>query len=247
MIRSLILLIFFSLTITLSAQKAAQDEAGFVYRKEFVGGLILHSSGWGAHLRFGKQKSYLNKMSFSLDIVKMKHPKETKVYNSNFDDGKGYFFGKLNSVSVMRPGFGFRRIVYQKVREKGVEIGYNWTIGPSFAFAKPVYLQILVPTPDPFDFRIVDQKYDPEIHFQEMIYGRSNWGRGLSETKIYPGGFAKFGLHFEFSGEEDGIRAVEVGGVIDLYPQVIPQMANDQNHRYFLNLYINLVFGRKYF
>lgn len=247
MIRSLTLSLILLLPFTVFGQKAAQDEAGFVYRKEAVGGLVLHTSGWGGHFRYGIQKSYLNKMSFGLDVVSMRHPKETKVYNGNFEDGKGYYFGKLHGVMVMRPSFGFRRIIFQKYREQGVEVGINWSIGPSIAFAKPVYLQILVPTPDPIDFRVVDERYDPAIHPQEMIYGRSPWSRGLGETKIFIGGFAKFGLHFEYSGEEDGIKALEVGAALDMYPQIIPQMANEDNHRYFLNFYVNILFGRKYF
>lgn len=229
------------------SQKAAQDDVGFVYRKEAVGGFLLHSNGIGLHFRYGLQKSYLNKVSFGLDFVNMRNSKEIKVYNPTYDDGKGYYFGKLNGVMILRPFFGSRRILFQKLRDQGVEIGFNWGIGPSLAFVKPVYLQIIHPTPDPLEMRLADEKYDPTQHNTDNIYGRARWSMGLNEMKLQIGGQAKFGFHFEFSPEEDGIKALEVGAAFDLYPKNIPIMANEFNKPYFFTLYLNFIFGRKYF
>jgi hypothetical protein len=38
-----------------------------------------------------------------------------------------------------------------------------------------------------------------------------------------------------------------VGAALDVYPKKIEIMANDQNKPYFLTLYVNIIFGRKYF
>ncbi|MBX7095074.1 MAG: hypothetical protein K1X56_10145 [Flavobacteriales bacterium] len=243
---SILVLCFFLVSpFSADAQKAADEEVGLVYRKEAVGGLLLHTRGFGFHFRYGIQKTYLNKLSFGFDLVNMRSPKEIKVYNPTYDDGKGYFYGKMNGIIVFRPFIGSRRIVFQKLRDQGVEVGFNWGVGPSFSFAKPVYLQIIHLTQN--DVIISDEKYDPVIHNTDNIYGRSNWGFGLSEMKTYIGGAVKFGLHFEFSPEEDLIRAFETGMVLDVYPQKVPIMANDQNKPYFLTLYLNFIFGRKYF
>lgn len=247
MIHRLFILPLMLLAFTAGAQKAAQDDVGFVYRKEAVGGGIVHSNGIGIHFRYGIQKTYLNKISFGLDVVNMRNPKEIKVYNPNYDDGKGYFYGKLNGVMVLRPFFGSRRILFQKLRDQGVEVGFNWGVGPSFAFVKPVYLQIIHPTADPLEMRLADERYDPLLHNTDNIYGRSRWSLGLNDLNIKIGGQAKFGFHFEFSPEEDGIKALEVGAAFDLYPQKIPVMANDLNKPYFFTLYLNFIFGRKYF
>lgn len=250
MIRKLIYCLFILLMATTSAlaQQPEQEEVGFVYKSEAVGGLIIHTNGWGLSFRYGRQKTYLNKTSYGLDLVNMRHPKEVKVFNPGYDDGKGYYYGKLNSVMVLRPSFGFRKVLFQKKRDQGVEVGFNAAIGPSLAFLKPVYLRIIIPSSDPYqEPDIVEEKYDPNIHHIDNIYGRASGMKGLNETKIVPGGFVKFGLHFEYSPEEDGIKALEVGVIGDVYPKEIQIMANNQNNYYFLTLYVNLIFGRKYF
>ncbi len=248
MIRRLFLLcLTLFLSSALRAQQPAEEEIGFLYRKEAVGGIIVHTNGWGGSFRYGIQKTYTQKLSFGFDLVSMRHPKEIKVYNPNFDDGKGYYYGKLNSVLVARPSIGYRRVLFQKKREQGVEVGFNVAVGPSLALARPVYLQVLYPTNDPFSFAITDEKYDPDKHFAENIYGRSRGLRGFGETKIHPGGFVKFGFHFEYSSDEERIRAIETGMVLDVYPQKVPIMATEDNRFYFLTLYVNIIFGRKYF
>ncbi|MFZ5553245.1 MAG: hypothetical protein ACOZCO_09030 [Bacteroidota bacterium] len=241
-----VLTVFFAGEII--AQQPAQEEVGFVYRSEAVGGLMIHTNGWGLTFRYGRQKTYLHKTSYGLDLVNMRHPKEIKVYNPGYDDGKGYYYGKLNSVIIMRPSFGYRRVLFQKKRDQGVEVGFNAAIGPSLAFQKPVYLRIIIPSTDPYtEPDIVEEKYDPSTHHIDNIYGRAATLKGLNETKITPGGFVKFGLLFEYSPEEDGIKALEVGAIADIYPKEIPIMANNQNSFYFLTLYVNIIFGRKYF
>lgn len=238
----------FLLTETSFAQLPAQEEVGFVYRSEAVGGVMIHTGGFGFTFRYGRQKTYLNKTSYGLDVVNMRHPKEVKVFNPGYDDGKGYYYGKLNSVIILRPSFGYRKILFQKKRDQGVEVGFNAAIGPSLAFLKPVYLKIIIPSSDPYtEPRVVEEKYDPGIHHIDNIFGRASSFKGLNETKITPGGFVKFGLHFEYSPEEDGIKALEVGAIADIYPKEITIMANNQNNFYFLTLYVNLIFGRKYF
>jgi hypothetical protein len=229
------------------SQKAVQEDIGFVYRSEAVGGGILHTNGIGLHFRYGVQKSYLKKVSFGFDFVTMRNSKEQKVSNPNYDDGRGYFYGKLNSVMIVRPFFGARRIVYQKLRDQGVEVGFNWAVGPSLAMLKPVYLQVLYPTTNPYELRPVDEKYDPARHHIDNIYGRARWSMGLDELKMRIGGHARFGFHFEYSSDEDRIRALEVGAAFDLFPAVVPIMANDFNKPYFFTLYLNFLFGRKFF
>ena len=230
---------------TLLSQVPATGEAKLLYRKEAVGGLIIHTSGWGGHFRYGKQITNLKKLSFGFDLVNLRHPKEKKVFNPGFDDGKGYYYGKINSLIAFRPTIGMRSILFPKMRKQGVEIGYNVGIGPTIGFAKPVYLEIVTITSE--GFIISEEKFDPARHTVDNIYGRARFSKGINELKIYPGAFAKFGLHFEYSDEEDRIKALEVGAIADYFPKAVPVMAIADNKNLYLNLYIAIIFGRKYF
>ena len=75
------------------------------------------------------------------------------------------------------------------------------------------------------------------------IFGRGPASRGFSEIKFYPGAFLKIAVVFEYSGYRSGIKAIEVGGVLDAYSRRIPIMTNTQNNFLYPSLYINLLFG----
>jgi len=42
------------------------------------------------------------------------------------------------------------------------------------------------------------------------------------------------------------VKALEVGAIIDAYPQEIPIMALTENNRFFLSFYITIMYGRKW-
>jgi len=114
--------------------------------------------------------------------------------------------------------------------------------------AKPVYLQIGKPDNIPYE-TFVTERYDPAVHNVQNIYGRASWFKGFGEMKLYPGGFARAGLNFEYSGQTTGIKAIEVGLSMDAYPVVVPIMAElegVQNKQFFFEFYVNLLFGKKY-
>ncbi len=248
MIRTIAILFFFSVIISPIIAQKPSDEGRFVnFRSDAVGGFILHGEGWGGYFRYGKQMTYNKRLSFSLDIVSMHHPKEIKVFNPNFDDGKGYFYGKLNSLFIVRPGIGFRRIYFEKIREKGVEISLNYSMGASLGLVKPVYLQILNPTNDPFLFTFSDERYDPSFHTVDNIYGRSKGSKGLGETKFNPGVFGKLGIQFEYANEDDAIRAIELGTVVDFYFLPVELMTSNEPNNIFISLYLKFLLGRKYY
>lgn len=69
------------------------DENRLLYRKEYSGGIILHTRGFGANYRKttnlnARQKYYLN-----YEFIVIKHPKEYKI--SSFDrNANSYVYGK---------------------------------------------------------------------------------------------------------------------------------------------------------
>lgn len=244
----LFILFFFSLGVSsVFAQKPADEGRVTLYRQDISGGIIIHNEGWGGYFRYGRQLTYNKRISYSLDIVTMHHPKEVKVVNQQFNDGKGYFFGKLNAMYIVRPGIGMRHIRYEKIREKGVEISFNYSAGPSLGLLKPVYLQILNPTNDPTQFIITEEKYDPNIHDIDFIYGRAKNTLGLGEMKFSPGVFANLGVQFEYANEDDMIRAIELGGTLDFYFKPVSIMAGNPTQNLFVSLYFKFIFGRKFY
>lgn len=234
------------LVLQVKAQMPYQGDAKLLYRQEFVGGLMIQTSGWGFNFRYGRQITNLKKLSFGLDVTNIRHPKEKKVYNRSFEDGKGFYYGKLNSLIPVRPTIGVRQIWFQKKRPQGVEVGYNFSVGPSFGMVKPVYLEIIYPLADG-SATLNEERFDADKHTTDNIYGRAKFSKGLNELSVYPGIYTKFGLHFEHSPEEDGMKVLEVGIMADYYFKKVPLMAISDNYNLYLNFYVSILFGRKYF
>jgi hypothetical protein len=245
-IKNILLVLMFTTSMSAFGQLPDQGEASLLYRKEFVGGVTIHTEGWGLNARFGQQITNLKKFSLGLDIVSIRHPKEKRVFNPAFDNGKGFRYGKANSLIAVRPTIGIRRIWFQKKRPQGVEIGYNFNVGPSLGLVKPTYLEIIYPTGD--NYILLEEKFDPNKHTVDNIYGRARFSKGFNEISLYPGAFAKFGLHFEYSNDdEESIQALEIGAMVDYYPKKIPLMVIADNYNFFLNFYVSIIFGKKYF
>ncbi len=228
-------------------QSVYDDPARTLYSHELSGGPMLHAYGWGLTFQYGKYATARDRNMLGIDILSMKHPKEIKSFNPNYQDARGYFYGKLNSMIVVRPTYGRKHRITEKIRKNGVEVNYVWGIGPSLGLLKPVYLQIGGPS---FPYQtIVTERYDPERHFADNIFGRASWFKGLGEIQLYPGAFGRFGFNFEYSATNTGIKALEAGITMDAYGAKLPQMAvlesEDYNKQFFLGFYLVLHFGVK--
>lgn len=224
---------------------AKNNLAGF--KKEVYGGGNLHTAGFGGTLTYSKFVTYKQKRLLSLDLVSMKHPKEVKIRSYVDENSKDFVFGKLNSLTFVRIGYGKKFLKYEKLREKGVNISYHITGGLNLAFLKPVYLDVVNILPDGTLSAPKQEPYNPEEHHLNNIYGRSRGMLGLAETKIHPGGFAKFGIEFEYNDDREFIKAIETGFSLDIFPTRLPIMAFVDNKYIYPSLYINLLIGQRYF
>ena len=225
------------------------EEKPVLMKNEATAGLIFQSNGWGLggiQFRRGIAQTGYRKLIFEGDFGGMRHPKEIKTVNPYFDAAKSYVYGKSNSFNVLRLGAGQQRSLYSKFDRHGVEIRMVYTGGLSLGILKPVYLQILKPTGTYNEFNVVTEKYNPDEHFIDNIYGRAAFTEGLNELKMKPGVYGKLGFNFEYAPIFDDVKALEVGAVVDLYPTDVPIMALIDNKQLFLSFYITFMYGRKW-
>lgn len=248
-----IILLFFACYSKVQAQSAFPDQPTILYDHQQYGGGSISTIGWGGFYSYGKYKDATTLRLFEAGIHFIKHEKEFKRFSSD-PNARGYVYGKQNSFFVLRASAGTKKTITEKLRKNGVQLSYSYTGGPSFGFTKPVYLEIFyLPENGPYYIQV--EKFNPEEHFIDNIYGRAGGLRGFNELKFYPGLNAKFSLLVEYSNIRDGLKGIEVGGQVDIFAREIPIMAEKilqvqeqsaRNHQIFPSLFINFFFGRKF-
>ena len=214
-------------------------------KKELTGGITIHNLGMGGNIRKGTNKTFFNSRILEFELVSMKHPKQVRIIKSYYYNARSFVYGKLNHVYLLRAGYGFKKLLNRKPYWGGIELRALYMGGLSVAFTKPVYLYIWDEiNPNHYN----SERYDPDNpnHNIDNIYGRAPYVEGLGEIKVYPGAYVKAGLNFEFGKLNSKIRALEVGGVAEIFPMAIPIMAYNPENNFFFTLYLNFSLGKRY-
>lgn len=253
--KSSLVITFMLLTQIAWSQVTSGDQANILYNRQKYGGFCINTQGYGGFFTYAKYQDAFRQNLFHFDLQFVKHEKEIKRFSSD-PNARGYFYGKQNSFIVFHAGYGRKKVITEKLRKNGVQLSHNWLGGGAFGFTKPIYLEIFYiqqSSPDPIIIKV--EKFDPEIHFIDNIYGRASSLRGLNELKFYPGAFLKWGLLVEYSNYRDGLKGIEAGVQLDAFLTRIPIMSEKileeqedgaKNHQFFPSLYINFFFGKKY-
>ncbi len=216
-----------------------------LYRNEATGGIMIHSRGFGISYRQMKHVTGTRKRFLEAELLGMRHPKEFKrLYEGKSGANRGFYYGKLNGLAMLRLGFGYQNTLYERAERKSVEVRYAYSIGPNITFAKPVYIYVKHP---PNEQNTTIEQYDPEKHDLNQITGRAPFLYGLGNLKVYPGGYARLGFSFDFADFSNEVKALETGVVVDVLPYPVPIMAKYEKEQVFVTLYISFIFGKKWF
>jgi hypothetical protein len=250
MLRTFQRLLFLSFFILLSAGMLAQntantpsaqiDEPGILLMKEAYTGVYLHSHGIGINHRMGRHLTGKKKLMWDLDFSTMKHPKELRVQNPYLSNSRSYVYGKLNSVMMLRGGYGMQKELYSRELPGAVEVKWVSFVGFSLAVAKPIYLEIVNR-----NSRTELEKYDPEKHTTDNIFGKGPFLKGLNEIKFIPGAYYKGGLNFDYAGADDAVKAIETGVIVDFHPRPVPIMAYNTSNPLIVSFYVCLTLGKR--
>jgi len=226
---------------SLYAQGELDEQQKVFFRNERSLGLLLNSDGLGASYRGAKRIDYRNKRLFEIDAGTLRHSKEYRQ-SSVWVQGT-YIFGKLNSTFFLRSGIGHQRELFKKADLGGVAVRYFYSGGPVLAIYKPIYYRVLHFIAFPNDYEVKEEKFDASIATTQDIYSKASFTKGLNETKVMPGLYAKGGFNFEYSKEDKIIHAIEVGAQINAFPKKIPIMAGSDNKTLFFSLFVSYRFG----
>lgn len=240
-----LLYIFLLIVLTSTVVKAQGDldeQEKVFFRNERTFSLNLNSNGYGIGYREGKRLDFLNKRLVEFELSVVKHPKEIKLASPYIQSGSSYVFGKLNNTWTIRGGYGGQREVFKKADLGGIAIRYFYVGGPSIAFSKPIYYNVIYAVGG-ITYELRKETFNKDIHSPSDIYSKASFFEGIDEIKLSPGAYAKGGFHFEYSKEDKIIHAIELGASIEAYTRKLPIMASDDNKALFLSLFVTYRMG----
>ncbi len=243
-------IIFFFLTFIITqsflfGQAVGEEYNKEILRKETSWGIVLNSNGYGLTYRQGKEKSIFKKVLFEVDLAVKKNPKEIKAKNPFFTNSKDYVFGKLNRFNLVHAGIGVQNVLNLKPYWGGTEVRYVAFTGLSLGMSSPVYLYIINFVPGTYETNLTTERYDPDKHNVDNIYGNGPFAKGFFNITPHPGVFGKLGLNFEFGNQDRKLRSLETGFCLEAYLNPIQIMAFNDPQRLFFSFYLGINFGSR--
>ncbi|MEI6050343.1 MAG: hypothetical protein WCS03_15690 [Bacteroidota bacterium] len=237
----IIAVIFLYGSVFLHAQGELDEQQKAFFRNERSFAVLLNTDGIGVGYRGAKRINFLNKRLLEIEAGTLKHPKEYRQPN-RYNQGGSFVFGKINSTFFIRGGIGHQHELFKKNDLGGIAIRYFYSAGVVVAIYKPIYYSVLYPV-SVSEFEIKEEKFNVSIALPQDIYSRAPFSKGLNETKVMPGLYAKGGFNFEYSKEDKIIHAIEIGAQINAFPRKIPIMATTDNKTIFFSLFVSYRFG----
>lgn len=230
--------------------------------EEISVGYRLSSDGWTFLVNRGfirnpnKENQHTSLLFFELG--EKKHPKEFKTLNETFTNiypnepkPVSYKYGKINNFYPLRIGYANRKQLTGKLDHKTVVI--NWVYGASLniGFLKPYCLDLLIPEGSMYvrkteKYSEANKAYFLDLENRGTIIGGTDFTNGISECKIIPGISVRSALYFDYSASKKSFLGMEIGSSLEVYTKEIPIMALIKNRPYFLNVYADFRFGRRW-
>jgi hypothetical protein len=234
------------------------EKKGILYNSSLAFGGQLYTNGWSAHMEWARINTLHRRNFYQIEIGQLRHWKETRqpsIYDnrgisySALNPPKPFVFGKRNNFYQVNLSRGQERMIGQRAAKSGVEVSVKYMAGFSLGIVKPYYLQYFVPTDNSGESTFTEDKYNdasrPYFLNRSAIYGSAGFSKGVTESSVIPGAHIKAGLKFDWAFFDEYIKALEVGGVVDIYPRRVPIMILDKNPRVFPNLYLGIQLGKK--
>jgi hypothetical protein len=223
------------------------DFKRMVYEYGYSGGVSLSSSGYALNGRYFKYVDGYNLRGFTLDLARLRHPKEVSTQSDQINNYRGFVVGRMNAFFTARMGYFWERIVFDKTDRGTISINWVNSGGLSLGLLKPIHLVVEETGPDN-TFRLRTRRYEGGP-FPARVRGEANFFVGIDQLKVHPGVYYKTGMNFDLQKRDDRITALEGGIMLDYYFKEVPifyeEPGTDVNWNLFFQFYVSFNYGTK--
>lgn len=255
----LLLLIGFC-ALNLAAQETIQPKQledpskGIVYNREFAMNFRLHTHGYSFGANFGTLQTYYRTKYWHFELGELKHAKEFRQSwdapsSLNGRVSKAFKYGKQNNLFVLRGGLGGKRYFSEKAKHKGVAVGISYEGGATLGLLKPYYLELQAGDGNlSYSARYTEENAARFLDINK-IHGASSWTKGFGHLSAIPGAHARFAVHFDWGAFDEYLKSFEGGVMVDFFTKKAPimvELPGVENNQLFLNLFLNLQFGKRW-
>jgi len=236
-------LFLFVSCIWLISPAFAQELEG-PYDREYIGGVNFNTNAGligGGIFRYGQRVKKDRYRIFEVEIVNVKHNKETKASSSI--SGNDFIYKKENYLIPIRLRYGRQYLLFPAAQEEGVRVDFLWAGGATIGLVKAYMVQYdTTPAGVNSNSTVITEPYNPNGN-DNNISGAAGFFSGLNHIKVVPGLNFKAGFVFQFVQFAGSVTGVEAGAMIEAYPQHIPIMAQTYNRNIYTSVYVNLFYG----
>jgi hypothetical protein len=251
--RFLIAVTFALTPVILDAQEIAVGnsenrplEERIIYNRETTLHATIHTRGLGGGVKLGNIRGIHKTTYWDFEVSYLRSLKQIKLLT--YYSSTAFVYGKLNDVLTLRGGYHVQRRIYGKPYWGGVELRWLYEAGASLALLKPYYYSVVVAKPSATGEYIQKMEYQTfEDHSQWIeIMGKAPFKQGLDEIKLRPGVYAKGGMAFEIGTNRVRAQSIEVGAMVEFFPQGIPMMAENPPDKIIPTLYLSYCWGARF-
>ena len=221
-------------------------EERVIYNRESSLYATIHTQGFGGGYKYGRIKSIHKTTYWDFELSYLRSLKQIKLMN--YYNTTSFVYGKLNDVLILRFGYEVQRRIYGKPYWGGVELRWLYEGGVSLAMLKPYYYAVIVAKPTgtgDYEETIEYQTFEDHALWIDII-GKAPFKTGLSEIKLKPGVYVKGGMVFEIGTSRLRAQSIEVGAMVEYFPQGIELMADNPVSRFIPTLYLTYSWGSRF-
>lgn len=220
-------------------------EERVIYNRETTLHATLNTRGLGIGYRAGKIRSIDKTTNWDFELSYLRSQKQIRL--TNLFSASSYIFGKLNDVVVLRGGYEVERRIYGKPYWGGVELRWLYGFGGSMALVKPYYYTVVVAQYSAGQSTevIIYDTFENNLQWIDIL-GKAPLKYGLNEIKVRPGIYAKGGMSFEIGTSRTRVQALEVGALVEYFPQGLMLMAENPTEYVIPTLYLTYSWGYRY-
>ncbi len=221
-------------------------EERIIYNRETTGHVTLDSQELGGGFKIGRIRSIHKTTYWDFEVAYMHSLKQIRLIQ--YYSTSSFVYGKLNEALIFRAGYEVERRIYGKPYWGGVELRWLYEAGAALALLKPYYYSVVVIKPTStgeYQQATEYQTFDKSSQWIEIL-GRAPFTQGLKEIKPRPGLYVKGGLAFEIGTRSTRARSIEVGAMLECFPQGLALMANNPVSRFIPTFYLSFHWGSRY-